>query len=237
VDERLLGEVLDDEALRVGSVFQLLRYDSPRLPGVAVMQRALLSRIIGAMLGDQAGAEDVSPETRPLTPVETRIAHRVLGDLVAEIGPAWPDPSPPIVEMDGPAGGPRVVPVEARSIEIYAATLDFGPPEQPYGLMCIAVPVQAFRDLERVSTASPPSRPKARAAGRLDRVLPLEVQLVVELSRIRVPLSELRCLRVGDVLPIGSLQQASAYVNGRQVLEVEAGQSGGQRSVRVLKRL
>lgn len=237
VDERTLADVLEDDALRSGSIFQLVRFDVPKLPGVAVMQRALLSRIIGAMLGDEEGAEDDGSDARPLTPVETRIARRVLEDLITEIEPAWPGlPAPPVI-MDGPAGGPRVIPRSARSTEVYAATLDFGPPEAPLGLLSISVPTQAFRDLSGPAAEPDHQSLQHPIQPHFERVLPLKVELVAEMARLRMDLSAIRRLTEGDVLTLGALKPTTVRINGKPVLEAEAGHAGGHRSLRITRRL
>ena len=50
-----LGDVFDESM--EGGVFGMLRFDAPRIPGPAAMERNLLTGIMGAMLGDEGELE------------------------------------------------------------------------------------------------------------------------------------------------------------------------------------
>ena len=134
VSVKQLGDVFDESM--EGGVFGMLRFDAPRIPGPAAMERDLLTGIIGAMLGDEGElgpSEDDDDEERPLSIVEQRIAERIFMDLATDLGLVWPaSPSPPIA-LDGSPGSSRVVEAGSVDDDVYVGLLGFGPPEEPYG--------------------------------------------------------------------------------------------------------
>ena len=227
------GEEMD------GGVFGMLRFDAPRIPGPAAMERSLLTGIIGTMLGDEsslAEAEDEeADEERPLSIVEQRIAERIFMDLATDLSQVWPvHPSPPIV-LQGAPGSMRVV--ESASVEedVYVGILEFGPADAPYGNLFTTIPVQVLREIESRGRAHKDK--EAREISNLDRVMPIELEVVAEMARLPMRVRDIRALRVGDLLPLGPLTGALMRVNGRNVILGEPGHSNGQRSIRVIKKL
>lgn len=237
VSVQSLEEVKDDARFRASGVFGLLRFDAPRIPGMAALQRGLLTKIIGAMLGDDddsSTAEEV--EIRPLSPVEARIAQRIFVDLCMDVGEAWPLLPAPSVTLDGAPGNVRVVEQQGGAEECFAATMEFGPEDAPYGLLTVAVPSQVLRALGQPGSTGPES-PTRKPQYRFGRVMPVEVEVVAEVARLPMRVKDLRGLEVGDVVPLGPVHDAIVRVNGRPLLSVEPGHANGQRSVRVLGRV
>jgi flagellar motor switch protein FliM len=71
----------------------------------------------------------------------------------------------------------------------------------------------------------------------MDRVMPVEIELVAEMARINLRLRDLKVLRVGDLLPLGPISGATLRANGKPVLAGEAGHANGQRSMKVKRKL
>ena len=90
VEVKSLGAVLEDSEYREGSIYSLLRFNPLGMPGMIVLQGALLGRIVGTMLGEDPEEESQMGAVKALTPVEQKIAHRVCGDLVSELHDGWP---------------------------------------------------------------------------------------------------------------------------------------------------
>ena len=235
VETRRLSDVIKDPEFRDSGVFGLLRFDTLGHGGLAVIQRTVLSRIIGAMLGDDAGSEEGASDARPLSPVELRIAFRIFQDITRDLAATWPRRPVPSVELEGSPGNARVMDGKSTDEEVYSAILDFGPAEAAYGLMCVAIPAQSLRGIG--SPDRPERKRNPNKAPDLARVMPLEVELVGEMARLPMRVRDLRSLRAGDLLPMGALQGAVLRVNGKPVVIGEAGHANGQRSVRVLRKL
>jgi flagellar motor switch protein FliM len=235
VETRRLSELIKDTEFRDTGVFGLLRFDTLGHGGLAVIQRPVLSRIIGAMLGDDAGSEEAGSDARPLSPVELRIALRIFQDITRDLIATWPRRPVPSIELEGSPGNARVMDGKSTDEEMYSAVLDFGPAEAPYGLMCVAIPSQTLRG---IGSPTRPERKKSSPKGPdFARVMPLEIELVGEMARLPMRVRDLRALRHGDLLPMGALQGAILRVNDRPVVIGEAGHANGQRSVRVLRKL
>lgn len=234
VEVKPLAKVLEDTEYREGAIYSLLRFNPLGLPGMVVLQGALLGRIVGTMLGEDPEEETRMGGVKALTPVEQKIAHRVCGDLVGELHDCWPIAPVPRIDTDAPASSPRSVTGNVRNTEVFAATLDFGPPTNPYGLLCCAIPVQAFRALAGPMVIE---REKEPPSVDLSGLMPIEVELVAELAQLQVTVDVLKTLAVGDTLEVGSLRSAVIKVNGKPSFEGTPGEMEGHRSIQVRRRL
>ena len=234
VEVKSLGAVLEDNEYREGSIYSLLRFNPLGMPGMIVLQGALLGRIVGTMLGEDPEEESQMGAVKALTPVEQKIAHRVCGDLVSELHDGWPVTPVPRIETDAPASSPRSVTGNVRNTEVFAATLDFGPPTNPYGLLCCAIPVQAFRALSGPVVIA---REKSPPSVDLSALLPIEVEVVAELASFELKVSQLESMAVGDTLEVGHIRSARLKVNGKPTFEGVAGEVDGHRSVQIQRRL
>jgi len=234
VEVKSLGAVLEDSEYREGSIYSLLRFNPLGMPGMIVLQGALLGRIVGTMLGEDPEEESQMGAVKALTPVEQKIAHRVCGDLVSELHDGWPLKPVPRIETDAPASSPRSVTGNVRNTEVFAATLDFGPPTNPYGLLCCAIPVQAFRALSGPVVIE---REKSAPSVDLSSLMPIEVELVAELAAFELTVSQLERMAVGDTLEVGNIRTASVKVNGKPTFEGVAGEVDGHRSVQIQRRI
>ena len=234
VEVKSLGVVLEDSEYREGSIYSLLRFNPLGMPGMIVLQGALLGRIVGTMLGEDPEEESQMGAVKALTPVEQKIAHRVCGDLVSELHDGWPLKPVPRIETDAPASSPRSVTGNVRNTEVFAATLDFGPPTNPYGLLCCAIPVQAFRALSGPVVIE---REKSAPSVDLSSLMPIEVEIVAELAAFELTVSQLERLAVGDTLEVGNIRTAGIKVNGKPTFEGVAGEVDGHRSVQIRRRI
>jgi flagellar motor switch protein FliM len=228
-----IDEMINVSEFRTTSVFGMLRFGAADLPGVAVVQRQLLSQIIGAMLGETEAGQHEGADVRPLSPVEARIGRRFIADTIQELEPVWPTVPVPGVSLVGAPGSARVVEQDAYQEKVFCAILDFGPPEAPYGLMALGIPVQALRRL------GARRRGKAKAELplniSLDSVMPLEMEAVADVGSIELTVGKIRGLRVGQILSLGPMNTAKVRVNGQVVIEGEPGMAGGQRCIRVTR--
>jgi flagellar motor switch protein FliM len=103
------------------------------------------------------------------------------------------------------------------------------------GNLGISLPAPALRGLLPTAAAARGSaRPRTPS---YDRVLPIEVELVVELARLPITIGTLNGLSVGAEIPMGNLAEVIARVDNRPTFAGEAGTSNGLRSLRVERRL
>jgi flagellar motor switch protein FliM len=232
-----IGQILDDPETRDGGVFAMLRFEPLGMPGLAVIQGRLLSRLVGVLLGEDPNAEPPPYRARQVTEVEVRIARRICNDVMGGLEDCWPPGKLARIDVKGLGPNPRLAEGLAQSTPVVAASLDFGKPDDPFGLMVVAIPAQATRDL-RVDKIEAVSRSKS-SDRRTDMasVMPLNLALVAELARVRIPLSQLKDLAVGDHLQLGRRKDALIRINGRPVITGEAGVFGGFNSIRVTRRI
>ena len=234
VEVRRLSEVRNDAVFHESGVFGLLRFEPTGTTGVAALQRSLLTRVIGAMLGDDAGAGEGTDGSRPMSPVESRIAARILRDLALDLRDTWPHAPRPDIRLDGIPGNARVIELDSGDEELFTVNYDFGPADDPFGLFCVTVPTSVLRPMAAGRDAPLPRKSRPVDLGR---VLPVEVEVTAEMTRLSMRVKDLQRLEPGDVVPIGSMAQAVLRINGKAAFTGEPGHAHGQRSIRVLSRL
>lgn len=225
----------EDPQFQDTGVYGLLRFNGVGSPAAVAIQRTLLTRIIGAMLGDEDGSnENPEARARPLSQVEVRIAQRLFRELCQDLMDVWPVKPAPSIGLDGSPGQSRLIDAQVSSEEVYVVTLDFGPADGSWGLLTVSVPTQALRAIGKPKEAN---KDAARRRPEMARVLPLEVEVVAEMARVPMRVRDLKKLEIGDLVPLGALEGALMRVNGRALLLAEPGHANGQRSVRVLDRV
>ena len=231
VEVRTLTSIAEEE-FSDGVVVGEIQLGNGLPPGLVLMQHNLLTRLIAVLLGEDLDGGGTLSQYRTLTPVERRIAGRICQDLSAERERCWPEPAGPACQFSGLVS-PSVLSDSMRvSAPVFSAMLDFGKAGTALGLMAVALPVAAL------PVTTPTRRdPVARSApGSLDSMMPVELEVVVELTRLRLTVNALRALEVGEVIPLGARRPAVVKVNGMPLFESEPGRSDGVRSVRLLRR-
>ena len=234
ITSRSLLDIKNDPTHVDSGVFAVLRFDKSKLAAAVVLERDLLVRIIGAMLGDDRPEDRAAddPGARALSPVQVRIAARIVKDLVQDLVQSWPGGAAPAVVADGAPGPARVISVEHGNEELTIAEFSVSTSEGPYGRVLVTVPSSLLRGPSGGKVG-----PKAdRRPAEIGRVMPVEVDVVGEMARLSMRVRDLRQLQVGDLIPLGRLDTATLRVNGKSVFLGEPGHANGQRCVRVKKR-
>lgn len=229
-----LGAVQDRIQSQEGGAFVAFRIEPWDLPGMLVIEGPLLFRLVGILLGEDTGGESPLYRYRTLTRVDLRLARRVAEDALDGLADALRgSASNAAFRVERVSGSPRWSLPLPRSSTILEATLDLGPPSDPYGLLSFVLPAQIARQL------LPGIGPKHREAHRvgMQRVLPLPVTAVAELARVKLPLERLKSLEVGSMIDLGPVHEVRLRVGGKDTIVAEPGERNGVRSIRVLRRV
>ncbi len=231
-----VGRIVQDTDARDGGVFGLFRFNPLGLPGLLVVQGRLLARLVGVLLGEDPELEPPPYRVRPVTSVESRFCQRVCEDVLASLAGAWPKSPRPQLDIESLGPNPRLARGLSQTTSVVAASLDFGAPDAPYGLMIVAIPAEAARDLRvpRIQAINEETRKRRYDAGRL---MPVELEAVAELARTRLTLADLRGLEVGSTIDLGSRQSVKVHVNGKDLFVGEPGKRAGSHSVRTVRRI
>lgn len=231
-----LGRVLERIQTQDGGAFATFRFGEQGLPGLMVVQGPLLYRMVGIMLGEDLTKEVPLYHWRPLTRVDLQIARRLCVEVLGGIQEAIQMDPVPQLTLETISDNPRVRLPLPQGSTVVEVSLDFGPPDQPFGLMSIIVPGQSAGVLWP-DHLNRPSAPVATDPAGFDRVMPVPVTVVAELARVKMSLSKVQDLRPGALIDLGFLREVMMRVGDRPLLAAEAGESDGLRSVRITRRL
>jgi flagellar motor switch protein FliM len=230
VEVRTLSAVAEEE-FSGGVIVGEIRLGNGLPPGLVLIQHNLLTRLIAVLLGEELDGGGSLSQFRALTPVERRIAGRICQDLSDGLEHCWPEPGGPSCQFTGLLSPSVLSEPVSTSTPVFTAMLDFGQVGSALGLMAVAIPVAAF------PTSDAPRRDTSRPrGGSLESMMPVELEVVVELTRLKLTVNNLRALQVGEVVPLGTLRDAVVKVNGMPLFEGQAGVSNGVRSVRLVRR-
>ncbi|MGC6493797.1 MAG: FliM/FliN family flagellar motor switch protein [Myxococcota bacterium] len=235
VEVASLGRVTDRLYGHEGGAFATFTLNPGGIPGCIVIQGPMLYRMVGLMLGEDPEAAPPLYHYRPLTPVDLRIAERVIEEILGALTEATQLTTEPSFTLEAVTANPRIRFNLPRGTTVVDASLDFGPPDDPYGLVSIIVPSQASGVLwpQRSESLRGDGAPTPEGVAR---VMPLPVDVVTELSRARLPFGKVKDLREGDVIDLGHLKDVTVRIGGKVAFTGEAGERDGMRSVRIKKK-
>lgn len=228
------GTIIDNPEM-ADAMWCPFHFERGDLRGFAVVQGQLLARLIGRLFGE--GSSELSPyQPRPVTEVEITIGSRLCTDVYSAIEEYWPVRNTPRIIPDGAASSHHILGDFAPSSPMVVCDLTFGKTEEPMGRMLVALPTGILRDLVAKRAAPQTRQPPPRTL-KFDRLMPVEVEVIVEVARVNLQLHQLENLQIGDEIPLGPLPEAKAIVNGKPAFSGEPGSKGSSRSFRITRRL
>lgn len=228
-----LRKLLEEPCFRDATIYAPFRIQKSLPPGLLVLEGKLVNRFIALMLGEEPGSAPLP--TRDVTELELKVAERMVRDLLSSVGTALAEAIEGELKPDRIGCQRKVLEGIPLDMVILAVPFELGPADEPFGQMVFTIPTQAGS----VFVGTPASRPvrERNETGRiLKHALPVQVEVVAELARLQLTVGRMRSLQVGEIIPLGASVAASLRVNEHKVMDVEAGQSGGRHSVRVLRR-
>lgn len=231
-----LGSVLDRLQQQEGGAFVAFRLNPGDHPGLLVIQGPVLFRLVGLLLGEDPDGKPPLYRWRSLTRVDLRIARRVTEDILEGFNDALPADAHVRAEFSLVSANPRLPHSMERSVTVVETALDFGPPEDPFGLITMVIPAQVAANFWGRSSGRASANLDINPEG-VDRVLTLPVTLVAELARLSLPISQVKVLVPGSEIDLGIIRDATLRVGGRSLFLADAGQQDGVRSVLIKKRL
>lgn len=221
-----IGEALDAAAVNPAALgeFQL----APNNRALVLLDGRVLARLLGMMLGENP-ASPLLTARHLLTRVDLRIGRRICVDLLETISvQAGLERESKFIDLR-PA--PRVLSWLPRSTRVLCARLEFGPEEAPFGTADVLIPLGACS----VLFGTAPLHDEREA--HVESVLPVQVDVIAELARVQMSLSDLSKLSVGTEIDLGRSGDVLVTINGKHMMVAEAGESDGTRSIRVLGRM
>jgi flagellar motor switch protein FliM len=228
-----LGQLQDRMISQEGGVFVLFELNPGGLQSVLIIEGSLWFRLLGVLVGENTANEPPLYRWRALTKVDLNVAQRVVADILSGLVDSCPSNVSASAEVLDISTNPRMPMQLPRGTTMVEVHLDFGPPDDPYGLMTLALPAQ-------VGSALWPTQGLERAGREqtgMQRVLPLPVTLVGELARIRMPLQSVRELQVGSVIDLGFLREIQLSVAGHPTMMAEFGERDGYRCAKISRRI
>ncbi len=188
--------------------------------------------VVDLMLG---ASEPAVHQPREITPIESAVLSRFFGELLSTwvlASSAFAGLSPSVQYVTSSASKIDMHQVEQNMVHLVIK----GRVGDIEGAMNLGFPIGFLRNVlrddgESVTVRGQPADP-AVLAPVVRRVL---VDVSVQLPAVRIPLSSLRCLRPGDLLPLGLRSDSHLVlaVNDRPKFVGEAGRSGTRMAVRI----
>ncbi len=203
-----LSRVLDRIQTQEGGAFGTFRVVPGDIPGIVVVQGPVLYRLVGLMLGEDDRIEPQLYRWRPLTQVDLRVADRVCRDVLGALADSVMTATRPRVELESLSGNPRVRFPLPGGTTVVEASLDFGPPDNPFGLVSVVLPGQATGILWPSRTARPRLTEHPPTEG-IERVYSLPVEIVAALARLQMPMSRVKTREVGSEIASSSVDAMS----------------------------
>lgn len=196
---------------------------SARTSGGLALDGNAIAHGLDGMLGGGRG-EVAALDPAGLTSAQSALATRLARGLVAAFADVLGAAGTPIeISTDGAARGPQGAVLVACAIRIGDG--------DDAGTIVILVPAAAVAVGGSVDVARDDADPAMHAA-----VVEAELEVVAELGRVRLPLSRLVSLSVGDVirLPLAVDSMARLHVGGRALFEGKPTTRGSQIAIEVV---
>jgi flagellar motor switch protein FliM len=231
-----VGELLEWPEARTAAAWTGFYVERGNVSGFAAVEGPLLERLTARLFGDAAPTETTLASSRSATDVELRVATRLCEELFGAVEAHWPvRPAPRLVprRATGNRHGVADTPVAST---VVVAVLECGTEIEPMGRLILALPALLLRGVAGVLELPASARAGTQRPTDYARVGGCEVEVVVELARLRSTLGALEGLRVGDTLPLPPLGDARAIVNGRTTFTAQPGAVDGMRCVKVVAR-
>ncbi len=231
-----VGELVDEPEVRDGAAWSGFTLDRANIAGFSVIEGKLLARLVGRLFGDAGPGAAASWEPRSTTEVELKVATRLCDEIYSAIEANWPTKPAPRLVSNRAMPTRHGVAEMSMGTSIVGIVLECGTADDPLGTLTVALPVMLLRGLGVVAEQSGSQRFVAQRKANYDRVLSVELEMVIELARVKLRFGSLAGLKVGDEIPLPPMRECTASVNGRLAFFGEAGAAGGVRSFRVQKR-
>lgn len=197
---------------------------SARTSGGLALDGNAIAHGLDGMLGGGGRGEVATLDPAGLTSAQSALATRLARGLVAAFADVLGAAGTPIeISTDGGARGPQGAVLVACAIRIGDG--------DDAGTIVILVPAAAVEVGGSVDVARDDADPAMHAA-----VVEAELEVVAELGRVRLPLSRLVSLSVGDVirLPLAVDSLARLHVGGRALFEGKPTTRGSQIAIEVV---
>ena len=229
VEATNMSDLLANQEFRDSVIYSVVRVRGVPVEGCVMMQYPLFAKLLEVSIGGEGGS-DFSAPVRNLTVFEESFALRTFEHLRVQMQRSWSFGRKGIeIQMGEPSLNPPAFGLKAKSMEVIAATVDIGPITSPYGLMSLALPSQLFERALGSSLAPMPDDSEPS----FDNLLDVQVDLVAELDRIPMSVSELRSIDVGSVLDVTRVDEVNVRVNGKEAFRGTFGSNGDMRAVQI----
>ncbi|MEM6931264.1 MAG: FliM/FliN family flagellar motor switch protein, partial [Myxococcota bacterium] len=205
--------------------------------GLVKLDVPLVQKLVGLFLGESTDTEDdeEGPQRR-LTRLDMQMARWICQDIVDAMLAACKMPDVPRAEVGTVHTNPRSVRSLPQSPSVIEVEIELGPSRSPFGRAAVVLPAQANGVLWPERRQAQVQR-TVRSKGGVERVKSVPMSVVASIDRRKVPMQDLRTLKVGDVIEFGSVRNVTLHAKGRPILVGEAGEQDGHRCIRVVSRI
>jgi flagellar motor switch protein FliM len=192
-------------ALPVPSSLHIFKMEPLRGHAILILDPKLVFTLVDIFLGG-SGKTNYRIEGREFTAVETRLIHKVVAMIFADLEKAWKTIHPLTIHFVRSEINPQFVSIVSPSDLVI--TIPFGLElDQFTGMITFCLPYSTIEPIKSKLYSGFQSDQldidHSWLERFLDRLRSSEVEVVVELARSHVTAQGLLALKVGDVLPLG----------------------------------
>ncbi|GAB4361652.1 MAG: flagellar motor switch protein FliM [Deltaproteobacteria bacterium] len=190
--------------------------------------------LIDLLLGGDGTAK--APPDREFSPLELRLAHRLLSGILAELTRAWSDVVPTKFTLDCVETTAKRIPLPDGQEQVYVMNLRITTDTDLSRDFCVALPLALIEPLKSKQIRTEADPEAGEFERRLRAVLEtIPVEVSAELGETQVPIRRILSLHTGDVLPTDHEIQGPVIVKveGFPKMTGGAGLSRGKRAIKI----
>ena len=205
--------------------------------GLMALEPEVVENLVEGLMGGAAtglAGKSGSRMFRPVTALDLRVARRVLGGFLDDLGEAWNPAQPLQLTVNGVDTSGVVARSWDDSVPVVAALLEVSIGKRLLGMVGLVVPRGAVDSVADPGRVDPGAANASNSRGPILGELPdFSVDVQVQLGSKRMSVRELLALGVGDVVFLEGRPPAIGLVQGVPKFEGVPGRKNGNKAIRI----
>jgi flagellar motor switch protein FliM len=189
-------------SLPVPTSMHLFKLEPLRGTGILVMESRLVFCLVEAFFGG-SGMGSTKIEGRDFTPIEKKVIEKVVQMALVNLTESWEEVYPIKTEFIRSESNPLAVNVVPPDELLISAKFDVEL-NKPLGKIMLCIPISSFQPIRQKLAGGyldiDTKVDESWISGIKDRLMPIQVEMKVDLGRTTLSVKELQNLRPGDII-------------------------------------